>query len=145
MMGRSFHKAADESASLLGQLLHDRERRNGRCEFDVIDMDCVVWKASTRTLRYFEEKLPGEVVSPAQRRNLGILATFLRVAVVFRVLHDGGVFLVRFDTDCSDTFTDDSPIQVAEVEATPFTFGYGEPVIGNWTRFRALFTGEEWS
>ena len=145
MIQRSFHKGADESASLLGQLLHDRERPNGRCEFDVIDMDCVVWKSTTWTLRYFEEKLPGEKVSDAQRRNLGILAMFIRVAVVFRVLGDGGVYLVRFDTDCSENFTDESQIIVAEVEATPFTFSYSESVVGNWQRFRTLFTGATWS
>jgi hypothetical protein len=140
---RIFSKGADQSTSLLGQLLHDREPR----KFDVFDMDCVVWKSEYRCLRYFEEKLPGEDVSKAQSRNLGMLALMIKIAVAVGVLKDGGVWLVRFDTDCVEDVTDDSPIKIAEVKSTPYVMGewaWEQATVGTYPQFRPLFTGEPW-
>lgn len=138
---RSFRKGADQSTSLLGTLLHEREPRT----FDVIDMDCVVNKSERKCLRYFEEKLPGEELSRGQHRNLGLLACFLKVGVAFNILKSGGVYIVWWPTDCPDEITDDSPIRVQQVCATPFHTEYRAEWSGVWADFRPLFTGERWT
>lgn len=142
MNGRSFHKGPDESASLLGQLLHDREPR----VFDVMDMDCYVHKIARGCHRYFEEKLPGEELSAAQYRNLKYLATALHLAVVYDgIARDSGVFVVFIPVDRVDLVTPDVVFDVKRVRPGLTKFVYEPFARGTWQDLRALFSGEEWS
>jgi hypothetical protein len=138
---RSFHKGANESASLLGQLLHDWEPR----EFDIFDMDCVVYKRDRRCLRYFEEKLPGEQLSRAQETNLWMLSVSIEIMKSTGNLRDGGVWVVRIDSDRVDGMSRlGSPLKVARVFGDVFRQQIGDTMFGTWETFRPLFTGEEW-
>ena len=138
---RRFTKGADESTSLLGQLLHDREPRR----FDVFDIDCVVQKSERRCLRLFEEKLITEEISAAQHRTLWWFATALRLCVAIGLLRDAGVFIVRFPIDRVCDLEPTTPIVVQQVRADAYHTQYGPEMCGTWDTFRPLFTGEMWS
>lgn len=138
---RSFHKGPDESTSLLGQLLHDREPR----VFDVLDLDCYVHKISRGCHRYFEEKLPGEQLSAAQYRNLKYLATALHLAVMYDgIAADSGCFVVYMPVDRVDLATADVMFDVQRIRPGLTKFVCEPFANGTWLQLRSLFCGEEW-
>lgn len=87
----AWSKGQDESASRTGQFCHDHLPRT----FDVVDVDCVIYKRATSMMRIVEEKLPGETISVAQSHVLTKLASLIELQVRGKLLPDGsGVFVV---------------------------------------------------
>lgn len=88
-----YKKTKDQSASKIGQWVHDNEPM----EHDGIDIDHVVWKSARRCLRIIEEKLPGEDVRPSQQRMLPLLARLIELGKQDGILSaDSGVHVLHW-------------------------------------------------
>lgn len=86
----------DQSSSPLGQWVHDKLGKN----FYAADVDLVCYAKSTKILRIFESKHPGQRLKPSQRDLLPMFASWVARSVSLDKLSPhSGVFVVWFDEE----------------------------------------------
>lgn len=119
-----YRKSHNESASKIGQFMHDTQPRNHDC----IDVDYLVWKSERKCLRIVEEKLAGESVSDSQKRVLPMLATLVWLGTKLGVLSaDSGVFVVWWWQSDDAPIRDERGDYVAKVKVQQVTRkGFGQ-------------------
>ena len=87
-----YEKTNDESASKIGQWVHDHEPAT----HDGIDIDHLVWKSQRSCLRIIEEKLAGEDLRPSQRRILPLLSKLIAIGKNQGILSDDSGVVVLY-------------------------------------------------
>jgi hypothetical protein len=115
-----FRKAHNESASKIGQFMHDTQPRDHDC----IDVDYLAWKSERKCLRFIEEKLAGERISRSQERVLPVLAKLVQLGIKSGDLSaDSGVFVVWWWQSDDSDIQDEHGNYVAKMKVQRVTHG----------------------
>lgn len=137
----AWSKGANESASRVGQFCHDCLPRT----FDCVDVDCVIFKRSTRMTRIMEEKLPGERLSTAQINILPLLAGLVELAVKGKKLPEGsGVFILWHATRNAriEEASDDDEVVIQRVPTNKYEMERMPTWRGKIGEIRAWLSGD---
>jgi hypothetical protein len=138
-----YRKRFDQSASKIGQWIHDNEPLT----HDGIDIDHVVWKSERKCLRIIEEKLAGESLRPSQQRMLPLLASIIHVArIAGLVSSDSGVFVLWWWQKDSDPVRDERGDDVAKMVVQCVTStSLGPKIKCNFSTVLDIACGREFS
>ena len=138
-----YRKQFDQSASKIGQWVHDNEPLT----HDGIDIDHVVWKSERKCFRIIEEKIAGETLRPSQRRILPLLAGMIQLArVAGLVSSDSGVFVLWWWQKDSDPVRDEHGNDVANLRLQHVTSGgFGPKIVCTFSTALDIACGREFS